>query len=532
MLQGDRRANVELLETHKKLNLSEINTMRDDNKDLRTRVAHLKCNESTAGADAEIEGLKKELVKTRKTYDELKGVSTKAAAKSEALKDEVRACELESRRPTEEDTPLTRSIRVLENRLDKAMIKYNEATSIRKTYEQIVRRLKEERVGFDNQLNALERTLAAKQRDYEELLLLSGDANHAREIAQLELDRVRGGYEEEKARRESELRERHQLVQMKRQMKERREKREKEKNKIVEDNAKALDDEGEKEMRDRLKGAESEKEIIVLAKNKIDIFENAFRKIKDATGVSGANEVILKVESQEGTMQNLLSLQKENHARKEKLEGEIVTTKERLDSVKFTGPKGGHRRKIVDEQEQQLVTSNTRLHRYTDKFDRINGTLTGCRAGVEHILSKIMSVSSDFPFVNDASVGGSGEGIAECLRLVTMAGENMMNRAKAHQIEEGVLGEVGIKRTEEDRSEAYLAEERMLSVTRPYNARVLLPNGDDWEGGEGEGVEIIGGEGENDEEELTRRKVKEAAKQIVGKETGKIKMKMKKNRMQ
>ena len=63
------------------------------------------------------------------------------------------------------------------------MIKYNEAQSIRKTYEQIVKRLREERVGFDNQLAAIERTLGAKQHDYEELLLLSGDAKHAKDIA-------------------------------------------------------------------------------------------------------------------------------------------------------------------------------------------------------------------------------------------------------------------------------------------------------------------------------------------------------------
>ena len=46
------------------------------------------------------------------------------------------------RQPNREDSPLTRKIRMLENRLDKAMIKYNEAQSIRKTYEQIVKRLK------------------------------------------------------------------------------------------------------------------------------------------------------------------------------------------------------------------------------------------------------------------------------------------------------------------------------------------------------------------------------------------------------
>ena len=202
LLQGDRRANVELLETHKKLNTSEINTMRESNKEMRAKFAQLKRTDGDVGAEAQISAMKRDLLKRRKVYDELKGISTSSAAKLETLKDEVRACELESKRPTEEDSPLTRSIRVLENRLDKAMIKYNEATSIRKTYEQIFHRLKEERVGFDNQLSALERTLAAKQRDYEELLLLSGDANHAREIAQMELDRVRGGYEEERMRRE------------------------------------------------------------------------------------------------------------------------------------------------------------------------------------------------------------------------------------------------------------------------------------------------------------------------------------------
>lgn len=54
--------------------------------------------------------------------------------------------------------------------------------SIRKTYEQIVKRLKEERVGFDNQLAAIERTLKAKEKDLEELVLMSHDAQHAKEV--------------------------------------------------------------------------------------------------------------------------------------------------------------------------------------------------------------------------------------------------------------------------------------------------------------------------------------------------------------
>lgn len=54
-----------------------------------------------------------------------------------------------------EESPLMREIRILEGRLDKVMIKYNEANSLRETYEQVVKRLKEERVGYDNQITAI-----------------------------------------------------------------------------------------------------------------------------------------------------------------------------------------------------------------------------------------------------------------------------------------------------------------------------------------------------------------------------------------
>ena len=55
------------------------------------------------------------------------------------MQDKLRDLEKDISKLKDDDTPLTRNIRTLENRLDKAMIKYNEAQSIRKTYEQIVK---------------------------------------------------------------------------------------------------------------------------------------------------------------------------------------------------------------------------------------------------------------------------------------------------------------------------------------------------------------------------------------------------------
>lgn len=114
------------------------------------------------------------------------------------------------------------------------MIKYNEAQSIRKTYGHIVKRLKDERVSFDNQIGALDRTLQSKQREYEELLLLSGDASHARDGSNQTLQKKRNEFEVNRIKREAELRERQQLVKVRKQMIERQNRREARRREIME----------------------------------------------------------------------------------------------------------------------------------------------------------------------------------------------------------------------------------------------------------------------------------------------------------
>jgi len=227
LLQQDRRANVDLLESNKVGNNDEVRNLRDENKELRIRLSQFaRAGEGGGGEgggeSSDLAAARGEVLRMRQEYDSLKSLATKHENSLGKLKDEVKTCTLESRRPSQEDNPLTRQIRILENKLDKAMIKYNEAQSIKTTYTQIVKRLKTERVGFDNQLSALERTLQSKQRDYEELLFLSGDAGHAREVGAQELQKVKGAYEEERGRREGELRERHQLVQVRNEKGERR----------------------------------------------------------------------------------------------------------------------------------------------------------------------------------------------------------------------------------------------------------------------------------------------------------------------
>ena len=92
----------------------------------------------------------KELAVWRRKHDESCNKSLQKKEHLLQLQDKQRELNKEQLDINSDDNPQMRTIRMLENRLDKAMIKYNEAMSIKKTYELIVKRLKDERVGYDN----------------------------------------------------------------------------------------------------------------------------------------------------------------------------------------------------------------------------------------------------------------------------------------------------------------------------------------------------------------------------------------------
>jgi len=72
-----------------------------------------------------------------------------------------------------DDHPMMRQIRTIGNRLDKAMIKYNEAVEMGVTYELVLTKLTEERLGYEKQLRQVERSLKQKNSSLAELMKLS-----------------------------------------------------------------------------------------------------------------------------------------------------------------------------------------------------------------------------------------------------------------------------------------------------------------------------------------------------------------------
>eukprot|EP01006_Ploeotia_vitrea_P056927 TRINITY_DN68136_c1_g1_i29.p1 TRINITY_DN68136_c1_g1~~TRINITY_DN68136_c1_g1_i29.p1 ORF type:complete len:398 (-),score=94.09 TRINITY_DN68136_c1_g1_i29:704-1897(-) len=385
---------------------------------------------------------------------------------------------------------------MLETRLDKSMIKYNEAQSIRKTYEQIVKRLKEERIGFDNQLAAIERTLKAKDHDYQELLNMSHDANHAKEIAKAELAQFRAAYEEERRQKEKELNERKQYVQSRidqTQRLERKEKERREKEMLAAQRAQEEQQRagGLQALQNHAREQRSEEE-----QARIQEFEEAFRRIKEVTGVSDVQEVIQKFITQEDTHRNLVEMTAEAQQRIDRLNGQKSELKAKVEELKYAGSAGqlGSRR-VMDDFETHLAEAQSQCEKQRTKYEKVAKILINAKAGTEHLYERLSVIKTDL-----VPLAMSDETVVEILKQC---------ESKLLILMEEVLPG-GSQQAELDFSQASIE-------LPPNNKRIHLPNSDD------ENDDEDDEEDEEEEDVLDREMVKKLATLAVARETKKAK---------
>jgi len=392
LLEGERKATYETAKLNIQQNKEIISQMKEENKVLRNQIATLR-DEKPQSLEKVLDSTSNEVQQMQRRFDMMRNENNKRRGFLDQLDIKKDELSMGSKMHSNETSPEMRHIRVLENRLDKVMIKYNEAQSIRKTYEAIVKRLKDERIGFDNQLCAIERTLKAKERDYEELLLLSHDAYHAKEMAQAELHRFEQGVMEERNQRDKEVQEKKILVEQRVEM-----------NKRLELREKSLKQQPEMEKgNDRLKEASVVSEFTAGYSGdaaqeelqKIMDYKEAVQAIKDATGVSDANEIIQKFLTQEDTQKNLQHLTQENQSTIDRLSEDRQRLRLQVEELKFSSGGPGGRRQAIDDFESHLGEATEKFERNRGKFERVARLLIDMKAGIGHLAEKLQVVKLD-----------------------------------------------------------------------------------------------------------------------------------------
>merc|ERR1712136_664438 len=209
-------------------------------------------------------------------------------------------------------------LRQLENRLDKARLKSQEAEHISKVYEKIKGHLQQEGLTFHNQLDALEAEILKTRQELAEVESMYRDAQVAKDDAKEELARHEDIICRERKERELALTELKTQAEEKKAHAERVERRLQRAAMQGQDGSKPLLSEEEQE-------------------KKITSYEEAFLRIKEATGVSGTQEVVARFRSQGDTQQHLEDLKKENLKQLQRLQEERVKLQGEYEEMKYSG---------------------------------------------------------------------------------------------------------------------------------------------------------------------------------------------------
>jgi len=344
-----------------------------------------------ADNEQELAKLDEQITQLRRKHDDLAHANLEKRRELDKLNDRLQDLSREASLPSAEDNPIMKEIRELEARLNRAVTKYEDAQEVRRTYEQIVKRLKEERIGFNNQLEARESTMRAKEADYEELLLMSHDANQSKEMAKQELAKFEQVVSDERKLREKELAERRALVAKKQEINAELERREKARRESMTAPSSALGSTRSESGAGR--GSAAQQHAITEAdieeeQEKIASYEAAFREIKEATGVADVNEVIQKFITQEETHKSLLAMTRESQTKIESLSEAKVAAQERVQRLKYAA--GSEPQPAAGQAGDS--TERNKLERQRHKHERLARVMIAVKAGVQHLSERLEGV--------------------------------------------------------------------------------------------------------------------------------------------
>merc|ERR1712072_593119 len=238
-------------------------------------------------------------------------------------------------------------------------------------------------------------------------------------------------------------------------------------------------------------------------------YEEAFRRIKEATGVSDVNEVIQKFLTQEDTQNNLMNLTRENQNRIETLNEERRRLKAQVEELKFSSNGNIGRRQVVDDFETHLTEAANKCERNRGKFERMAKVLINVKAGVDHLADKLTLIKLD----GESPIEMSDETVEEVLSQCELKLSKLMSLTHLDS-------QPGRRQLKIDQA-GY--EEKMLSKSQS-DIRIKLT---DQGGDDGDEEDDDDFEEEMDEDVWNRKHVKYNSEQILEKQHKKNRKKAK-----
>jgi len=343
-LKFSNQAYIDSTQKQKVQNEKEIEKLKKDYEKLRNDVNVLKKTclyvpgrvKSAASSENNFYRLK---------LDEAKNKKKKSEETFKALNKKLEELKAEAKFINDDNNPYVKRIKLLENKLDKAMIKYNEAMSIRRTYEQILTRLKEERAGYDNQIAAIQKSLKSKGHDLNEFKLLLQDSKMAKVYSKLLVDNTqlsKKAFEDHF----NQLIQAHRNENLKELQKEKSEER---KRKNIQNEVQAtISDDKPKDGKDMSNLEAKVKEL-----------EEKDKIVRETTGADDINEICQKFSNLTETKENLKNEQKELEKMLKSLKEKKEEMVQELNELKFTSQNEITRKQIEENEKKAEKCMNS-----------------------------------------------------------------------------------------------------------------------------------------------------------------------------
>eukprot|EP00933_Yihiella_yeosuensis_P070963 TRINITY_DN79135_c0_g1_i1.p1 TRINITY_DN79135_c0_g1~~TRINITY_DN79135_c0_g1_i1.p1 ORF type:complete len:537 (+),score=172.28 TRINITY_DN79135_c0_g1_i1:91-1701(+) len=305
---------------------------------------------------------------------------------------------------------IAKQIRVLENRLDKGLQKFNEAISANRTLREQIDTLRRERVVFDDIYRKLENELQQKKKEMANIIEQANVAYEARDSAQAQMASLKQQADKEHAEFEKEWKELGRLIENDKRMKEFM--RTKVRGTSDSDTAKAEETHRKKITKNAWDTAKS---LVTITANqeKVTTYEEAFARIQAATGISDIDELVQNFINVEDNNFSLFNYNNLLSADIEKLELSIAAYRE--EHITLSGQSSRkedtEKVKILENLEEQWNELDRKAVHYEVRYQESQQTLSHIRSCVESIFRRMGCSDEDLP-------AGSGRGISESNMLL------------------------------------------------------------------------------------------------------------------
>merc|ERR1719386_152079 len=231
-----------------------------------------------------------------------------------------------------------KQIRILENRLDKARQKFNEAIAANRSLREQIDTLRRERVVFDDIYRKLENELQQKKKEMANIIEQANAAYEARDSAQAQMAALKQQADKEHQEFEKEWKELGRLIENDKKMKEFMRQRHKQQEIDTRGDMTAKEEEAmKKKVTKNAWGIAKDKAAINLNIEKVQSYEEAFAKIQAATGISDIDELVQVFINAEDQNFSLFNYANELSGDIEKLEQQIGEYKGELEQLRGNG---------------------------------------------------------------------------------------------------------------------------------------------------------------------------------------------------